>query len=339
VKPYSLLDRLAEHYATSENPGEHDTKRVVGSFLRKKYAPEKISRLLDYYKQNHDLEEEGKRKRNSNMLEDYVDSIMRSRIRECSRNGELPDMDVLDRLKFKSLVKLVLTHFGYKLLYIPPVRSNGIDFIMHRENRKLAIATQKTSRSIPVTSVTVRKAKYLANLYNCEHLLIVTRGYFDDSAISEAATPEVALIDREKLLPLVKELVEKSGQMEDEQFITGISEEKELIFMEKTIKYPKTKVQVVNIRYYIDEDGLLVFEGTLNNTGKKPVLRLKVEIRIFNRENERVATKIVTVMEGLLHSGEETSFKFSFEDISRMDWKNICRYELRLDYKNVYKTD
>ena len=31
----------------------------------------------------------------------------------------------------------------------------------------------------------------------------------------------------------MKELVEKSGQMEDEQFITGISEEKELIFMEK----------------------------------------------------------------------------------------------------------
>ena len=132
--------------------------------------------------------------------EDYVDSIMRSRIRECSRNGELPDMDVLDRLKFKSLVSWC-SPFRLQA----PLYTSG-PFKRHRfynaPGKQETCDSYKNFPEHSVTSVTVRKAKYLANLYNCEHLLIVTRGYFDDSAISEAATPEVALIDRENCFPL-----------------------------------------------------------------------------------------------------------------------------------------
>jgi len=343
MRPSSLREKLLELYAEQniDSTEEYDiesSKRCVTNYLRKKYDDNKIQKILDDMNSKHDLSDESKEMRRKAQLSQYIDSIVMSRIRDSYKSSKVLDVDSLDDLKFKALVKQVVIHFGYDTLYIPTNSLKNIDIIVHRKDTKIAVLAIK---SVPGTFIgikTIRQLRYIANYYHCEQALLITNSHFDTEAINEASKISITLLDREKLIPLVKDLVDGRQKEDKEYLIDDIEEQKNSIFLEGEIKFPKTKVQVVFVKYYIDnETNFITFEGKLVNTGKKPASNLSVEIKLFNRNNDCIFTKSFPVNKEKLESKEETSFKFYFDEILQDDWENLCRYQLKLEYRNTYK--
>lgn len=321
------------------NPIDNDAiKRCVTNYLRKKYDDNKIQKIIDDMYMRYDLNNESTEIRRRNQLSKYIDSIVMSRIRDSYKTSKTLDIDSLDELKFKALVKQVITHFGYETLFTPVNSLNNIDIIVHRKDVKIAVLGVKGDLNSLIGLRTIRQLRYIANYYHCEQALLITNTYFDTEAINEAAEIGITLLDRDKLIPLVKDLVDGRQKEDKEYLIDDIEDQKNAIFLEGEIKFPKTKVQVVFVKYYIDnKSDYLTFEGKLVNTGKRPAANISIEIKLFNRNNDCMYTKNYPVKKEKLESKEEVAFKFCFDDIPQHDWENLCRYQLKLEYKNTYK--
>ena len=232
----------------------------------------------------------------------------------------------------------MLIHFGYDILFVPLYNLNNIDIIVHRKDIKIAVLAIKGETGSLVGLKTIRQLRYIANYYHCEQGLILTNTYFDTEAINEASNISITLLDRDKLIPLVQDLVDGRQEKDKEYLIDEIEKQEDSIFLEGEIKFPKTKVQVVYVKYYIDDDSsFLTFEGKLFNSGKRPASNISVDIKLFNRNNDCIYMKNFPLNKEKLESKEEISFKFYFNEIPREDWENLCRYQLKLEYKNTYK--
>ncbi|NSW90851.1 MAG: restriction endonuclease [Firmicutes bacterium] len=342
MRPSTLRDKLLELHANQEGLdskyNNQNLIRCVTNYLHKKYEDKKIQRLIDDMYSRHNITEESTDLRRRNQLADYIDSIVLSRIRDSYKSSKLLDVDSLDELKFKALIKQIIIHFGYEILFIPINNTKNIDIIVHRKDVKIAVLAIKGDIGSLIGVKTIRQLRYIANYYHCEQALLFTNTYFCPEAFSEAAEIGVTLLDRDKLMPLVKDLIAGRQQEEKKYLLSEIEEPKNTIYLEGEIKFPKTKVQVVFVKYYIDENtGVLIFEGKLTNTGKKPASNINVEIKIFNRNNDCIYLNNFPVGKEKLESKEEIAFKCSFDEIPQHDWENLCRYQLKLEYKNTYK--
>jgi len=342
MKPYTLRDKLLEfHESQAELNNDYNNEKLiqcVTDYLHKKYDNKKVQRLIDDMCKRHDLKRESIDIRRRNHLADYIDSIVLSRIRDSYKSSKLLDMDSLDELKFKALIKQIVLHFGYEILF-SPANNKNIDIIIHRKDVKIAVLGIKANNLDSLIGVKIiRQLRYMSSCYHCEQALLFTNTYFSPEAINEAVEIGVGLFDRNKLIPLLKDLIDGRQQEEKEYLLNEMEEQKNAIYLEGEIKFPKTKVQVVFIKYYIDEDTeSLIFEGELINTGKKPASNISVEIKLFNRNNDCIYSNNFPVEKEKLESKEETAFKCSFDEIPQHDWENLCRYQLKLDYKNTYK--
>jgi hypothetical protein len=341
MRPSTLRDKLLEFHASHEEINSEynndNLMRCVTNYLHKKYDNKKVQKLIDDMYNRYDLTQESIDIRRRNQLSDYIDSIILSRIRYSYKSSKLIDIDSLDELKFKALIKQLILHFGYEILFSPADYKN-IDIIVHRKDVKIAILSVKSDLNSLVGIKTIRQLRYIANHYHCEQALLFTNTYFCPEAFDEAVEIGVTLFDRDKLIPIVKDLIDGRRQEEKQYLLNEIEEQKNTIYLEGEIKFPKTKVQVVFIKYYIDEDtDYLIFEGKLINTGKRPASNVRVEIKLFNRNNDCIYSSNFPVEKEKLESKEETTFKCSFDEIPQHDWENLCRYQLKLDYKNTYK--
>ena len=342
MRPSTLRDKLLELYANYEESHNNDNSknlmRCVTNYLHKKYDDKKIQRLIDDIYSRHNLTEESVELKRRSQLSDYIDSIVLSRIRDSYKSSKLLDVDSLDELKFKALIKQVIIHFGYEILFAPVNNTKNIDIIVHRKDIKIAVLALKGDIGSLIGVKTIRQLRHIANHYRCEQALLFTNTYFCPEAFKEASEIGVTLFDRDKLMPLIKDLVDGRQQEEKKYLLNGTEEKKNTIYLEGEIKFPKTKVQVIFVKYRIDENtNTLVFEGKLANTGKKPALNINVEIRIFNRNNDCIYSNNFPVEKEKLESKEETAFKCTFDEIPEHDWENLCRYQLKLEYKNIYK--
>ncbi len=336
MKPPTLYNKLVELYSVKEQPDNESIERCVQNYLHKQHAQKKINNIISQLSCNKQIEKESKKHKNKKALSSYIDSIVLGRIREAGNNSTVMDIDGLDEIKFKSLIKQLIIHFGYKVLYIPPVYSHTIDMIISRDNLKIAVFVIKHEPGFKIKSHTIQKTKYISNMYNCDKLMVFTNAFFSDELKNKETGMNMTLIDRKKLLPLVQDIVDNRRETEKELLIDNMSEGSTL-FLEKIIKFPKTKVQVADIGYNHKENEGLSFEGKLFNTGKKPVSNLSLFIKIFDRNDSCTYEKNFPILEGLMDSNQEIAFNVCFEDIPGKNMKNLCRYELRLDYKNVYK--
>ena len=340
MKMPTLHDKLLELYVKKDEPDLPSLKRCIESFLHKKYSDRKLERLLEEIGQKYDFAKEALNIKCRNHLSSYIDSIIISRIRDSYKSSKTLNIDDMEELKFKALVKHVILNFGYEILFIPGSNHQSIDIIFHRGDIKIAVLAVKCAAANNVTAKTLKQAKYIADHYHCEQLILISSNYFDADAVEEAQELGIMLLDRDKLLPLVQDLIDNRRRKENEFLISDLNTHKNSIFLEANIKSQKAKVQVAFVKYFTDPDkSSLVFDGELVNTGKKPVSDLTVEIKIFNRSGDCVFKKVSPVGIERLGSKEKTSFKMDFDEVLESDWSNICRYELKLDYSNIYAAD
>lgn len=337
MKMPTLHDKLLELYVKKDEPDNSSLKRSVENYFHKKYSDKKLQRLIDQTSQLCDFKNEASAIKCRNHLSSYIDSIILSRIRDSFKSSKTLDIDDMEELKFKALVKQIILNYGYEVLFVPGNSQQSVDIIVHRGDVKIAILALKCAPGNSVGPKTVRQTRYIADHYHCEQAILISSTYFEPEAVSEARDLGVTLLDKDKLVPLVKDLIDNRQRKENEFLISGIDTNKNTIFLDALIKSQKTKVQVAFIKYHLDpETNFLKFEGELVNTGKKPVSDLMVEIKIFDRAADCVFKKISPVREEKLNSKEKVNFSVVFDDILESDWNNICRYELKLDYSNLY---
>jgi len=353
MRPPSLRNKLLEYYAlqkgktknnnesTEDNTGSDNNSsliRHVTNYLHKKYDDRKIQRIIEDMFEKYNFEEEARDIRKRYLLSSYIDSIVQSRIRDSYKSSTLLDIDSLDELKFKALMKQVVLHFGYEILFTPVNNEKNIDFIMHRKDVKIAGLAIKGEPGSYVGEKTIVQLRRIANYYHCEQALLFANAYFTYEALNTASEIGVTLLDRDKIILLVKDLIDGRSQEEKKYLLEEAEEQKRTIYLEGEIKFPKTKVQVIFVKYYMDEEsGELVFEGKLVNTGKRPAVNINVNIAIFNRNNDCMYKNIFPVEKERLESKEEIAFKCTFPGIPQQDLDNLCRYQLKLEYKNTYK--
>lgn len=339
MKPITLHEKLLELYANKDDPEEESIKRCIENYIHKKYTDKKLDRIASNIKCRYDLRKESIHVKCRNKLSSYIDSIVSGRIRDSYKSSDPFDFDGLDDIKFKALVKLIMIHFGYEVLYLPNNGfTNNLTVIVHRNEAKVAVFAIKNAPDCKIESKTVKQARYIANHYNCEQAIIISNSFFDKEACSEAVEIGVTLLDRDKLTLLVHDLIENKQKQENELLLDNNENDRNLLFLDGQIKSPKAKVQVVFIKYFIDSDSaVLVFQGKLLNTGKKPVKNISADFKIFNRNGDCTFKKSFPIEKEILESNEEISFKFYFNEISRDDWQEICRYEIKLEYSNIYK--
>lgn len=340
MKTTTLHDKILELYIRKENPDKVSLHRTVENYLKHRYPEGKIQKVVDDMLAKYNFEEEAREVRRRNKLNSYIDSMVLSRIRDSFKSSNSFDIDDLDEMKFKALVKQVILNFGYEVLFIPKNHLSSLDIIVHRGDVKVAILAVKCATNCNVGLRSVRQLKYMAHHYNCEQAILISSSYFEPDAAEEARKLGITLLDREKFLPLVQDLIDNRRQEEKQFLVSGLTTSKDTIFLEGQIKSPKTKVQLSFIKYFVDPQSQhLIFEGELYNNGKRPVSGLTVFIKIFNREGECISQRNAAAENEDLNSKETTPFKLVFHEILQSDWKSICRYELKLEYSNVYVAD
>ncbi len=338
MRPVSLYEKLLELYINDEEPDFQTLKRCVINYLHRKIGEKKVKRIINDALGKHDIKNDVLKLRARNNLSNHIDSIVESRIRESIKCSTGFDIDALDELKFQSIIKLVLLSFGYKILYIPNLYTDSINFIVHRDEVKIAVLSVKSAAGFKVGPRIIEQVRVVANYYNCEQAIVFSNAYFDEQAIRKSNNIGVILLDRDKLIPLVESYI-KNRQEEEKEYILSFEEaQKSDIYLEGEMKFPKTKVQVVYIKYSLDnQKTILTFEGKLLNTGKNPCEKIKMNIKVFNREGDISFDKVFAIDKGRLNSKEEIDFKFSFDKVEQFDWLDLCRYQLKLDYKNTSK--
>lgn len=340
MKTTTLHDKFLELFIKKETPDMTSIHRTVEKYLKHRYSSGKIQRIAEDMLSKYDFQKEAAEVRRRNKLSSYIDSMVISRIRDSYRSSNTLDIDELDEMKFKALVKQVVLNFGYEVLFIPKKASSSLDIIVHRGDVKIAVLAVKCPPDGYTGTRYVRQIKYMANHYNCEQALLISSSTFDEDALEEARNMGITLLDRSKLLPLVQNLIDNRQKEERQFLISGLAEHKDTVFLDGQIKSPKTKVQVTFIKYYIDPDSHhLVFEGELFNTGKRPVANLTVLIRIYDRQGDCVYQKSAAADNEKLDSKEGTVFKLTFPEVMQSDWKSICRYDLKLEYNNVFAVE
>lgn len=337
MKNPSLHDKLIELYLKKEDPDSKSIKRGVENYLHKKYPDNKVQRVVDDLKQRYDFRKESSDIKYANNLAAYIDSIIVGRIRDSYKLSKSLNFDNLEELKFKVLVKFIILHFGYQMLYTPKNTAGGIDVIVHRGNTKVGVLAVKCEIGHCTGIKTIRQARYISSHYKCEKVIIVSSTDFDHDALEEGRELGMTLLNKDKILPLVQDLVDNRSKKERELLDSEIYSNKNSIFLDGQIKFPKSKVQVVFVRYFInDVENHLTFEGELLNTGKMPALNINVEIKIFDRSGICGYKKVETVDKDRLDSNEKADFKLIFDDVPKQDWMSLCRYVLKLDYSNVH---
>lgn len=336
MKAITLKDKLTEAYLKKELPEEKDLDRAVKSYLKRKYTPAKISKITADITSKHDFKALADEMKRRSMLNQYIDAVVVSKIREWYKASKNITLDSLDETKFRSLVMQVMQHFEYQLLYVPDTIETRIDAIFHRKETKVAMLSCKAEANVKVGAMYIKQLKFMADYYNCEQALLVTDGSYDDEAILEASRNGITLLDNEKFLPLVIDLVENRKRAEKQILVNSIQKQNS-IYLESVIKSPKSKVHLNFINYDSDlENGIITFSGDLINSGKRPVTSLHVEISLYNRYENIVAKKIVPAKMERLEGGESTDFKIIFDNILESDSRNLCRYEFKLEYSNTY---
>ncbi len=338
MKTLTLKDKVLEVYLKKDDPDARSLKRGIERYMRKPCQDRKLDRILDDLKKRYDLENEAEIIKSRMNLSNYIDFIIITRIRESYKSTGDFNLDQLEELEFKSLVKKVILHFGYEELYVPVTDLDNVDLIVHRENEKIAVFAVKADKDCSVGIKSVRQARYIGNYYHCDNVVLVSSTTFDDEAEEEARDEGVTLLDRQKFMPMVRDLINGLKESEKETLISDLDDDSSRIFLDCVVKSPKTKVQIINILYSIKKENdreYLVFDGRLHNTGKRPVENLSIKIRIFDRAGLCQHEKNLELERKGLDSKEKCNFSIVFQDIPKDEWRNLCRYEIKLEYKNI----
>jgi hypothetical protein len=222
-------------------------------------------------------------------------------------------------------------------LFLPAMKSAPIDFIVHKNQNKMAVSCLRWAPGHEVTEKVLQGIVLKSRKLHCERLIVFASSTFNTSAREFSEKNSVYLIGREKFMELVQALAQNKVAAENhilqmEQAIENQSS----FYLEGDIRSVKTKVRIAELHYHPNrDDNLLVFEGIVHNTGKSPVRKLSANLVLLGRESGIIENIRQPIGDGYLDVENKATFQCLFPDMTKYQWADVCRFRIKLSYQNI----
>lgn len=113
-------------------------------------------------------------------------------------------LDRLTGIEFEMFLKELFEEKGYKVSMTPQSSDQGVDLILEKQNVKIAVQAKRFSQSIRVGNSAVQEVYAGKKYYDCSDGWIISTSTYSKQAIELATKVRIVLIDRKKLIQMIK---------------------------------------------------------------------------------------------------------------------------------------
>lgn len=132
--------------------------------------------------------------------------------------GRFEDIDSLSGEDFERLLARLFYRKGYQVEFTPRTEDYGVDLILCKDNRRIAVQAKRYSPDRKITNKQVRELAGGRDYYGCQVGLLITTSYFTAPAKEQAKVNDIVLWDRDRL---ARELKWLRGELYGTQSKTG----------------------------------------------------------------------------------------------------------------------
>jgi len=113
----------------------------------------------------------------------------------------IEDVDAMGGYDFEDLVANLFAINGYRVKQTGYSGDQGVDVIANKDVDSIAIQAKRYSKNVDNSAI--QEVVAGARHYSCNKKIVITNSYFTNSAIELAATNDVLLWNRDKLIELI----------------------------------------------------------------------------------------------------------------------------------------
>ncbi len=176
--------------------------------------------------------------------------------------NKIGDFAKLNGYQFEEYLKELFSILGYQAIKTKGSGDQGADLIIKKENEKTVVQSKKYRGS--VTNKAIQEVVASKKYYGADKAMVVTTGKFTKSAIDLAKSNDVELIDKNKLITIIKGIGKSSKNKSN-----LLNVRKSEFVLEVGVKFVEGK------KYFIDEQGDL----SIIDWDKQPKKLVKLGIK------------------------------------------------------------
>lgn len=113
-------------------------------------------------------------------------------------------IDLMNQTDFERFLKNIFENRGYQVKFTPSSGNKGVDLILYKEDRKIAVQAIRYNQNKLVGNYTIQEVNTGKTYYDCKECWVITSSFFTKKAISLAHQFQVQLIDRNMLVKLLQ---------------------------------------------------------------------------------------------------------------------------------------
>lgn len=121
-------------------------------------------------------------------------------------NSTIDQIDEMDGLEFEIFIAEVFKLKGYNVETTKRSGDFGVDLIVSKNNIKSALQIKRYSENVGITAI--QEIVSGTTYYSCDNSMVVTNSYFTSAAQELGTKLGVFLINRDKLIQLLKSLID-----------------------------------------------------------------------------------------------------------------------------------
>lgn len=131
-------------------------------------------------------------------------------LKEQIKKSKIEEIDLFDGHSFERYLGIMYESLGYKVLATKGSGDFGADLILKKEGKIIAVQAKRYNKSVGVRAV--QEIIAALGYYKADEGWVVTNNYFTKAAKELAATSNVRLVDRTKL---ISEIVQSQDREND----------------------------------------------------------------------------------------------------------------------------
>lgn len=117
----------------------------------------------------------------------------------------ITEIDRMSGIEFENFLKKFFEKRGFYVKLTPGSGDQGVDLILKKDNRKIALQAKRYSPSVKVGNKAIQEVNTGMQYYDCTEAYVITTSDFTNPAFNLAKKVGVQLIDRRKLELLIKD--------------------------------------------------------------------------------------------------------------------------------------
>jgi restriction system protein len=126
-------------------------------------------------------------------------AVLRAKIESDKlRKSGIHEIDSMDGIQFEYYLKELFQSFGYKAQVTKSSGDFGADLILRKNERKIVVQAKRYSNNVGIKAV--QEISAATKYYKAHEGWVVSNSFFTKAAVELAATVNVRLIDRNKLI-------------------------------------------------------------------------------------------------------------------------------------------